>query len=277
MRCGARVVSFSEPQLMGVLNITPDSFSDGGVLFDGDAVRLDAVRAQASAMVAAGAAILDIGGESSRPGAEAVSSHEEQRRVLPVLEALSDVDAVLSVDTYHAETVRAAIRHGAGMINDITGGRDADVVSAVAASDVAYALMHMQGSPQTMQKDPIYSDVVAEVSGYLAERFQLCQNAGIRADRLLVDPGFGFGKSLAHNLALLRNLPATKVGTCPLLVGLSRKSMIGVVTGQPVDARMPGSLAALMLAVQNGADLIRVHDVQESTDVLRMLAAYDTE
>ena len=277
MRCGAQVVSFSKPQLMGVLNITPDSFSDGGRLFDGEAVRLDAVRAQASGMVAAGAAILDIGGESSRPGADAVSSQEEQRRVLPVLEALSDLDVVLSVDTYHAETVRAAIRHGAGMINDITAGRDADVVTAVADSEVAYALMHMQGSPQTMQTAPTYTDVVAEVSGYLTERFELCQNAGIDADRLLVDPGFGFGKSLQHNLALLRNLSATRVGTCPLLVGLSRKSMIGLITGQPVDARMPGSLAALMLAVQNGADLVRVHDLQESADVLRILEAYGSE
>jgi dihydropteroate synthase len=277
LRCGAQVVSFSKPQLMGVLNITPDSFSDGGRLFDGEAVRLDAVRAQASGMVAAGAAILDIGGESSRPGADAVSSQEEQRRVLPVLEALSDLDVVLSVDTYHAETVRAAIRHGAGMINDITAGRDADVVTAVADSEVAYALMHMQGSPQTMQTAPTYTDVVAEVSGYLTERFELCQNAGIDADRLLVDPGFGFGKSLQHNLALLRNLPATRVGTCPLLVGLSRKSMIGLITGQPVDARMPGSLAALMLAVQNGADLVRVHDLQESADVLRILEAYGSE
>jgi dihydropteroate synthase len=277
LRCGAQVVSFSKPQLMGVLNITPDSFSDGGRLFDGEAVRLDAVRAQASGMVAAGAAILDIGGESSRPGADAVSSQEEQRRVLPVLEALSDLDVVLSVDTYHAETVRAAIRHGAGMINDITAGRDADVVTAVADSEVAYALMHMQGSPQTMQTAPTYTDVVAEVSGYLTERFELCQNAGIDADRLLVDPGFGFGKSLQHNLALLRNLPATRVGTCPLLVGLSRKSMIGLITGQPVDARMPGSLAALMLAVQNGADLVRVHDLEESADVLRILEAYGSE
>jgi dihydropteroate synthase len=277
LRCGAQVVSFSKPQLMGVLNITPDSFSDGGRLFDGETVRLDAVRAQASGMVAAGAAILDIGGESSRPGADAVSSQEEQRRVLPALEALSDLDVVLSVDTYHAETVRAAIRHGAGMINDITAGRDADVVTAVADSEVAYALMHMQGSPQTMQTAPTYTDVVAEVSGYLTERFELCQNAGIDADRLLVDPGFGFGKSLQHNLALLRNLPATRVGTCPLLVGLSRKSMIGLITGQPVDARMPGSLAALMLAVQNGADLVRVHDLQESADVLRILEAYGSE
>ena len=262
---------------MGVLNITPDSFSDGGRLFDGETVRLDAVRARASGMVAAGAAILDIGGESSRPGADAVSSQEEQRRVLPVLEALSDLDVVLSVDTYHAETVQAAIRHGAGMINDITAGRDADVVTAVADSEVAYALMHMQGSPQTMQTAPSYTDVVAEVSGYLTERFELCRNAGIDADRLLVDPGFGFGKSLQHNLALLRNLPATRAGTCPLLVGLSRKSMIGLITGQPVDARMPGSLAALMLAVQNGADLLRVHDLQESADVLRILEAYESE
>jgi dihydropteroate synthase len=277
LRCGAQVVSFSKPQLMGVLNITPDSFSDGGRLFDGETVRLDAVRAQASGMVAAGAAILDIGGESSRPGADAVSSQEEQRRVLPVLEALSDLDVVLSVDTYHAETVRAAIRHGAGMINDITAGRDADVVTAVADSEVAYALMHMQGSPQIMQTAPTYTNVVAEVSGYLTERFDLCQNAGIDADRLLVDPGFGFGKSLQHNLALLRNLPATRVGTCPLLVGLSRKSMIGLITGQPVDARMPGSLAALMLAVQNGADLVRVHDLQESADALRILEAYGSE
>ena len=261
---------------MGVLNITPDSFSDGGKLFDGKTVRLDAVLTQATAMVEAGAVILDIGGESSRPGAEAVSSQEEQSASCRSWK-LSDLDVVLSVDTYHAETVRAAIRHGAGMINDITAGRDAEVVKAVADSDVAYALMHMQGSPQTMQKDPAYADVVTEVSRYLAERFRLCQRAGIDADRLLVDPGFGFGKSLEHNLALLRNLAASRVQNCPLLVGLSRKSMIGLITGQPVDERMPGSLAALMLAVQNGADLLRVHDVQESADVLRMLGAYNAK
>lgn len=272
--CNDRVLSFSSPQLMGVLNITPDSFSDGGHLFDAGAVRLDTVRTQAQAMVAAGAAVLDIGGESSRPGAVAVSSKEEQRRVLPVLEALADLGVVLSVDTYHADTVRAAIDAGAGMINDITGGSDPAVVGAVANSGVAYALMHMQGSPQTMQQDPSYKDVVREVSGYLARRVGECQRAGISANRLIVDPGFGFGKSLEHNLALLRQLPEVRAGDSPILVGLSRKSMIGTITGQPVSKRLAGSLATVLLAAQNGANLIRVHDVEESADLLSIFDAY---
>ena len=259
---------------MGVLNITPDSFSDGGTLFQSGSVVLDAVRGQALAMVESGATILDIGGESSRPGAQAVSPAEEQRRVLPVLEALADLDVVLSVDSYHSETVRAAISHGAGMINDITGGRDLEVVAAVAEGEVAYVLMHMQGSPQTMQLAPSYRDVVAEVSAYLRDRYTYCRAAGVRADRLLVDPGFGFGKTLEHNLALLRYLSNLRVEDCPILVGLSRKTMIGKMTGQSVDARLSGSLAALLLALHNGADLVRVHDVAESMDVLRVWSAY---
>ena len=259
---------------MGVLNITPDSFSDGGKLFQDDTVVLGAVREQALAMIAGGAAVLDIGGESSRPGAQAVSPAEEQRRVLPVLEALSDLDVILSVDTYHPETVHAAIDHGAGMINDITGGRDPAVVSAVAEANVAYALMHMQGSPQTMQQSPRYRDVVAEVSVYLQDRFAACVAAGIDANRLLVDPGFGFGKTLEHNLALLRALPSVRVQGCPVLVGLSRKTMVGKISGQPVGGRLSGSLAVLLIALQNGADLVRVHDVAESADVLKVWQAY---
>lgn len=272
--CNGRVVSFASPQLMGVLNITPDSFSDGGTLFHDGAVLLDRVREQAQAMVDAGAVVLDIGGESSRPGAVAVSSADEQKRVIPVLEALADIDAVLSVDTYHPETVRAAIASGAGMINDITGGRDPEVIAAVAQSDVAYALMHMQGMPQTMQENPQYDDVVGEVADYLAARVSQCQAAGIAAQRLIIDPGFGFGKSVQHNLALLRDLSKVRVDELPILVGLSRKSMIGAITGQPVERRLSGSLATVLLAAQNGADLIRVHDVVESADVLRMLQAY---
>lgn len=273
LTCNERVLSFSSPQLMGVLNITPDSFSDGGHLFNAAGVDLDAVRGQAHAMVAAGAAVLDIGGESSRPGAVAVSPAEEQRRVLPVLEALADLDVVLSVDTYHAATVRAAIDAGAGMINDITGGSDPAVVAAVADSGVAYALMHMQGSPQTMQQDPSYKNVVAEIAGYLALRVHECEQAGISVNRLIVDPGFGFGKSLQHNLDLLRQLPELRVGNSPILVGLSRKSMIGTITGQPVEKRLAGSLATVLLAAQNGANLIRVHDVEESADVLAVFEA----
>ena len=273
LTCNERVLSFSSPQLMGVLNITPDSFSDGGQLFNAAGVDLDAVRGQAHAMVAAGAAVLDIGGESSRPGAVAVSPAEEQRRVLPVLEALADLDVVLSVDTYHAATVRAAIDAGAGMINDITGGSDPGVVAAVADSGVAYALMHMQGSPQTMQQDPSYKNVVAEIAGYLALRVHECEQAGISVNRLIVDPGFGFGKSLQHNLDLLRQLPELRVGNSPILVGLSRKSMIGTITGQPVEKRLAGSLATVLLAAQNGANLIRVHEVEESADVLAVFEA----
>ena len=274
LHCGDRVISFENPQLMGILNITPDSFYDGGTLLQRDSVALDAVRGKALAMVESGAAILDVGGESSRPGAIAVSPSEEQRRVLPVLEALADLDVVLSVDTYHSETVRAAISHGAGMINDITGGRDPEVVAAVAEGEVAYALMHMQGSPQTMQQAPTYRNVVAEVSAYLHDRFAACRAAGIVSERLVVDPGFGFGKTLEHNLALLRCLSDLRVESCPILVGLSRKTMIGRMTGHSVDARLPGSLAAMLIALQNGADLVRVHDVAESMDVLRVWRTY---
>lgn len=271
------MLSFEKPRLMGILNITPDSFYDGGTLLQRESVALDAVRGKALAMVESGAAILDVGGESSRPGASAVSPSEEQRRVLPVLEALADLDVVLSVDTYHSETVRAAISHGAGMINDITGGRDPEVVAAVAEGEAAYALMHMQGSPQTMQQAPKYRNVVAEVSAYLHDRFAACRAAGIVSDRLVVDPGFGFGKTLEHNLALLRCLSDLRVESCPILVGLSRKTMIGRMTGHSVDARLPGSLAAMLIALQNGADLVRVHDVAESMDVLRVWRTYSAQ
>ena len=276
LTCGRRVVPLKHPQLMGVLNITPDSFSDGGRLFVEGTVNLDAVRDQAQCMVEAGAAIIDIGGESSRPGADVVSAAEEQRRVLPVIEALADLDVVLSVDTYHAATVSAAIQYGAGMINDITAGRDPNVIAAVADSNVAYALMHMQGTPQTMQQAPSYDEVIPEIARYLRERFLRCRAAGIEATRLLVDPGFGFGKSLNHNLALLRHLAEFRVDGCPILVGMSRKSMIGSITGQPVENRLAGSLGAMAIALENGANLVRVHDVEQSMDALRVWIAYSS-
>ena len=261
---------------MGVLNITPDSFSDGGQLFQDGEARLDRVRTQALAMLEAGADVLDIGGESSRPGAEAVSEAQELARIAPVLEAISDLPCILSVDTYHPGTARHAVEHGASMINDITGGEDPDMLGVLAESDAAYALMHMQGRPRSMQAAPRYDDVVTEVGAFLAERLGRCLQSGIARNRLMIDPGFGFGKTLEHNLALLRSLNQIRVEDRPVLVGLSRKSMLKAITGREVEDRLAGSLALAVLATQGGADMLRVHNVAETQDALKVLGALAT-
>lgn len=259
---------------MGVINVTPDSFSDGG-RFQGGAGRIDLERLMdaARAQLAAGAVILDVGGESTRPGAAPVPADQELRRVMPVLERLLELDAVISLDTRKAEVAAVALEAGVHLINDVGGGQDPKMRERVAESGAAFCIMHMQGQPRTMQQAPHYQDVVGEVRAFLAAQRARCREAGIADGRLLLDPGFGFGKSLAHNLALLRGLEDLRVDGLPILAGLSRKGMIGTITGRPLEQRAAGSAAAALLAVQRGADVVRVHDVPETADALAMLAA----
>lgn len=258
---------------MGVLNLTPDSFSDGGRFGGDDRIDAARVRVEAEAMLAAGADILDLGGESTRPGAQPVSEEEELGRVMPILESLLDLDTMISVDTRKPAVARAALAAGCHLINDVGGLTDPAMLEALADSDAAVCIMHMQGSPGTMQSNPSYEDVVAEVRTFLEQRLAGARAAGIDRDRVCLDPGFGFGKTLAHNLSLLRALRALRVDDRPILVGLSRKRMIGDLTGAAVDARMPGSITAAVLAAERGADIVRVHDVAETVQALEMLEA----
>jgi dihydropteroate synthase len=250
---------------MGILNITPNSFSDGGRFHDPDAAL-----SQARRMVADGAAIIDVGGESTRPGAAPVSLQEELDRVLPVIEAISgELDVLVSVDTMKPEVMREAVAAGAGLINDVMALGAPGALQVAAASGAAVCLMHMQGTPSTMQQDPHYDDVVREVGDFLRGRAADCRGAGIAADRIVLDPGFGFGKALEHNLQLLRGL-AGLAGEYPLLVGLSRKSMLARITGRPVEQRLAGSIVLAALAVAAGARIVRCHDVAETVDAVRV-------
>jgi dihydropteroate synthase len=267
--CAGRRLELGRPAIMGILNITPDSFSDGGVYFSADAAR-----AGAEAMVAAGADILDIGGESTRPGAASVPVQEELDRVIPVLEALRDtVEVPLSVDTSKPEVMRAAVAAGAGMINDVNALQAPGAMAAAAEAAVPVCLMHMQGQPRTMQQAPRYRDVVAEVRDFLRQRAEACRQAGIPAERIVIDPGFGFGKSLSHNLSLLKHLEVFRELGYPLLVGLSRKSMLGQILDAPVTERLYASLAVGLMAAMAGARIIRVHDVGETRQVLQVYQA----
>jgi dihydropteroate synthase len=263
LRCGKFELPLNRPLIMGIVNLTPDSFS-------GDGLASDTTRAlqHARAQIEAGADLLDLGAESSRPGAIPTPLDEELRRLLPVLEALEGCGVPISVDTYKPEVMRAALAHGAAMINDIYALRMPGALQAVAESDCALCLMHMQGEPLSMQAQPVYADVVAEVRDFLAARAQAAIAGGIARNRLVLDPGFGFGKTLAHNLQLLRQLPDLAVDGLPLLAGISRKSMLGAITGHDVDDRLPASLAAALLAAQRGASILRVHDVAATRDVL---------
>ncbi len=256
-------------QVMGILNVTPDSFSDGGEL-----PTTEAAINRAREMVAAGADLLDVGGESTRPGAEPVSEAEELDRVVPIIERLAaEVSVPISVDTSKAAVMAAAVRAGAAMINDVNALRAEAALATAAELGVPVCLMHMQGEPRSMQAAPRYDDVVADVGGFLKERVAAARAGGIDPDKICVDPGFGFGKSLAHNVALLRGLgQLTRQGE-PVLVGLSRKSMLGEITGRPVDQRVVGSAALALLAAQAGASIVRVHDVAPTVDALRVLAA----
>jgi dihydropteroate synthase len=269
LACGERRLGLSAPVVMGVLNVTPDSFSDGG-RHQGVAAAL----AHARRMVEEGAGIIDVGGESTRPGAAAVPVEEELQRVVPVVEALrQELDVIISVDTSQPAVIRAVTAAGAHLINDVRGLRLPGALEAAAASSAAVCLMHMQGEPGTMQQSPYYTDVVAEVRDWLQARLEACRALGMAEDRLLVDPGFGFGKNLDHNLRLLAELPAATPSGVPVLVGLSRKSTVGAVTGRPVDQRLAGSVAAAALAVRAGAHIVRAHDVAATVDAVKLAAA----
>ena len=271
LQCGARTLDLSAPVVMGVLNVTPDSFSDGGHF-----VGRDAALKHAGVMIAAGAAIIDIGGESTRPGAAPVSVAEELDRVVPVVEAVAaEYDVVISVDTSTAEVMRDSAAAGAGLINDVRALQRPGAVQAAAATGLAVCLMHMQGEPGTMQQAPVYQDVVAEVRQFLRSRVDVCIAAGIHRGLLLLDPGFGFGKNDEHNLALLAAL-SQLAEDGPVLAGLSRKSMIGRLLGRPVEDRLIGSVTLALLAAQRGARILRVHDVAETSDALRLLQALNT-
>jgi len=267
--CAGKKLNLNPPAVMGVLNVTPDSFSDGGRYLE-----LDAALRRAESMVAEGAAIIDVGGESTRPGAPPVSVQEELDRVLPVVERLArELPIPISVDTSKPEVMREAARVGAGLINDVRALQIPGAVDAAVASGLSVCLMHLRGEPATMQQEPCYSNVVNEVYAFLAERVQICQAAGIPRERILVDPGFGFGKTLDHNLRLLRHLDRFTDLAAGVLVGVSRKSMIGLLLHAPVDQRLSGSLAAAVIASWQGAKIIRTHDVRETVQALCVCAA----
>ncbi len=259
--------------MCGILNVTPDSFSDGG-LFAGPGQAVE----HGCRLAAEGAGLIDVGGESTRPGARSPSLQEELDRVVPVVEALARrIPVPLSVDTSRPEVMRAAVAAGASMVNDVRALQRPGALAAAAQLDVPVCLMHMQRSPESMQDRPCYQDVVAEVRGFLAERIGLCLDAGVRREHLVVDPGFGFGKTLAHNVALLASLDALTTLGAPIMVGLSRKSMLGQLTGRPVGDRLPASLAGALLAAQRGAAVLRVHDVAATRDAVAVLHAVQTE
>jgi dihydropteroate synthase len=293
LRCGSQTIDLSQPVVMGVLNVTPDSFSDGGQYRDANAAVSHGLR-----MVDEGAAIIDVGGESTRPGADPVNAEEEIRRVVPVVEKLrGQTDAIISVDTSKPQVMRAATAVGAGMINDVRALSEEGALEAVAATQCAVCLMHMQGDPRSMQLAPHYDDVVKEVNAFLEQRVDVCRAAGIAADRIVIDPGFGFGKTLEHNLQLLRHLRQLGLAACgerppmdgraglrsrdgclrgiglPIMVGLSRKSIVGRLTGRPSGERVYGSVALAVMAVINGARIVRVHDVGATVDALKIVMA----
>ena len=272
LRSGPFAFSLDRPRVMGIVNVTPDSFSDGGRHFDATAAFEHGVRLHGE-----GADLVDIGGESTRPGATTVALDEELRRVIPVVERLARRGIAVSIDTMKPGVMRAAIDAGAAMVNDVNAFRAEGAIDAVAASDVATCVMHMQGTPATMQVEPKYDDVVAEVAGYLRDRTRALEAAGVDRDRIVVDPGFGFGKTLAHNLALLRALPMLASMGYALLAGLSRKKSIGDITGRAPAERVAGSVAAALVAVQNGANFVRVHDVKETVDAINVWRAFRGE
>jgi dihydropteroate synthase len=268
LRAGRFTLPLDRPLVMGVVNVTPDSFSDGGRFADSAAAIAHGRR-----LAQEGADLLDIGGESTRPGAAPVSEAEEMERVLPVLQELVRLDKPVSVDTRRPAVMRAALAAGASMINDVRALAEPYAHEAVAATGCAVCLMHMKGTPATMQREPRYDDVVAEVKAFLADAVRKARFAGIGEDRIVVDPGFGFGKTVEHNLALLRNLRQIAELGVPVLVGLSRKSTIGRITGRPVEERLAGSLAMALLAIERGATIVRVHEVKETKDVIAVWEA----
>lgn len=268
--CGRFRLHFDSPKVMGIVNVTPDSFSDGGQFN-----QVDVAVAHALELIAQGADVLDIGGESTRPNATPVTLDEELRRVIPVIEALvaHDIPVPISIDTYKPAVMRAAIAAGASIVNDVRGLQEDGALEAVVNSDAGVCIMHMQGTPQTMQIAPHYEDVVAEVKRFLRTQRDTCLAAGIANERIMLDPGFGFGKTRAHNIALAKALPQLLDLNCPLLVGLSRKSVLGQMTGNDVDARLYASVAAAVISAMQGARLLRVHDVKATAEALKVVAA----
>jgi dihydropteroate synthase len=268
--CREKRLSLDIPRVMGVLNVTPDSFSDGGRYVRNGRVDPSIAVAAAQQMIDDGAAIIDVGGESTRPGSSPVDAQEELRRVIPIVERLCAMATIVSVDTSKAVVARAALDAGAHVINDVCALEDPDLLAVVAGSDAGVCLMHKRGEPRTMQDAPRYADVTAEVSDYLKARVEHCEAAGVARQRIAIDPGFGFGKSLEHNLTLLRRLDDLAAIGCPVLVGLSRKGMIGTITGRALDGRVAGSVAAAVIAVQHGARIVRAHDVAATVDALKV-------
>ena len=268
LQCGDIQFDLTRPLVMGIVNVTPDSFSDGGLHGSSDRAL-----SYAEKLIDDGADILDIGGESTRPGAKSVGIQEELDRVLPVIEGLQGVSVPVSIDTCKSEVMQAVISAGARMVNDINALQDASAMHEVVASNVAICLMHKQGNPQTMQIQPEYKNVVSDVGEFLRMRINEAEAAGIKRERIVIDPGFGFGKTLAHNLAFLRELTAMTEMGVPVLAGLSRKSMLGMVTGREVGERMAASVVAALIAVQQGASIVRVHDVRETVDALKVWSA----
>jgi dihydropteroate synthase len=272
LRFRGGVLGLERPVVMGVLNVTPDSFSDGGRFF-----RVEDAVTRGLQMADEGAAIIDIGGESTRPGAEPVAVEEELRRVVPVIDGLRPrTRAMISVDTSKASVMQAAAAAGADMINDVRALREPGALEAAALSGCAVCLMHMQGDPRTMQQAPGYADVLGEVRAFLSLRVEACLAAGLPLERLVLDPGFGFGKTVEHNLELLRRLGEVSVQGLPVLAGLSRKSLVGTLTGRSAGERVPGSLALAILAALHGARILRVHEVAATVDALNVLAAVET-
>ena len=272
LACGRHALDLSRPRVMGILNVTPDSFADGGRHFDRERA-LDHARR----MLADGADLVDVGGVSTRPGAAPVDEADELARVIPVIDELAREGALVSVDTMKPAVMRAAVAAGAVMINDVNALRLPGALEAAASTDAAVCLMHMRGEPRTMQEAPYYDDVAAEVRDFLVERAQSCEALGIARARIVLDPGFGFGKTLAHNLALLRSLPGLAATGYPVLAGLSRKSSLGAITGRPPGERLAASLAAALAAVARGASIVRVHDVRETVDALKVWTAIERE
>jgi len=270
LHCGAHTFDLGGPLVMGVLNVTPDSFSDGGSFLD-----RERALAHARRMRDDGAALIDIGGESSRPGASPVDEDTEIERVIPLVTVLAGEGIAVAVDTRKPAVMRAAIAAGAAMINDIAALRAPGAIEACAASATGVCLMHMRGEPQTMQNEPTYDNVVTEVRDFLVERAARCEAAGIAAERIVIDPGFGFGKTRAHNLALLRAIGVLAATGYPVLVGVSRKSSLGAITGRSVDDRLAASIAAALAAVARGASIVRAHDVRETVDALKVWNAIE--
>ncbi len=279
LQCGIHKLELSSanntlPKIMGILNITPDSFSDGGNYYQAGKLSLDLVLRRAELMLGEGADIIDVGGESTRPGAASVSEQQELDRVIPVVEALvQKLGALVSVDTSTAAVMWESARRGAGMINDVRALQREGALEAAANTGLPVCLMHMQGQPDSMQNAPEYMDVVKDVCEFLCARMMACVTAGIPKERILLDPGFGFGKTLAHNLALLARLPELVALGQPILVGLSRKSMLGHMLNRNVEDRLPGSLVLALSAAERGAAIIRVHDVMATSDALRVANA----